>query len=410
MTHKPNQRSNLLRKCLAAACFLLAFLNCLHAQTSTGNGTFYSILKVPALDNAPAYFYIDTNIPATDAAAPQIQVTGYMYATTNRAMKITLGWYFYGGYFYWTQYQNELGYNKPSRIRLGTYSKSGSDYVRIEISNNGVYWSNYTVSATDRSNFAAYYNGWSYNEGEMPAATTSQITVVNAQPNVSVDGKLTVGGEPNVAPGKITSLITDGALQPNNLGLITKSQFWAASDGYMNSLPQIAFGYGSGTYVPAAIGMVTTNTTAYTNGALVFATRNTTDDAQPLERMRITSAGYIGIGTSTPKEMFSVNGNIRTKKLIVTQTGWPDYVFEPGYPLKSLSSIESYIKQNKHLPGIPSAKEVEENGNIIGDTQTLLLKKIEELTLHLIGLNRKNEQLAKRVRLLESKKQANVKK
>jgi hypothetical protein len=100
------------------------------------------------------------------------------------------------------------------------------------------------------------------------------------------------------------------------------------------------------------------------------------------------NGGNVGIGTISPSEKLSVNGNISAKKLIVTQTGWSDYVFDKDYKLRSLSSLESFIKQNKHLPEVPSAKEVEEKGINVGDNQALLLKKIEELTLYVIELKK----------------------
>jgi len=62
----------------------------------------------------------------------------------------------------------------------------------------------------------------------------------------------------------------------------------------------------------------------------------------------------------------------------------PDYVFEPDYDLQSLEEIERFIKSEKHLPEVPSAKEMEANGIALGDMNMLLLKKIEELTLHTI--------------------------
>jgi len=99
--------------------------------------------------------------------------------------------------------------------------------------------------------------------------------------------------------------------------------------------------------------------------------------------------GNVGIGTATPSEKLSVNGNVSAKKMIVTQTGWSDYVFNDGYKLRSLSSLETYLKKNKHLPEVPSAKEVEEKGLSVGDNQALLLKKIEELTLYMIEVNKK---------------------
>jgi hypothetical protein len=104
-------------------------------------------------------------------------------------------------------------------------------------------------------------------------------------------------------------------------------------------------------------------------------------------------AGNVGIGTTNPSEKLSVNGNIRSKKLIVTQSNWADYVFNDGYRLRPLVEIEKFIKTNKHLPDIPTVKEVEQKGIDVGSTQALLLKKIEELTLYLIEQNKKMERM-----------------
>jgi hypothetical protein len=128
------------------------------------------------------------------------------------------------------------------------------------------------------------------------------------------------------------------------------------------------------------------------DGTLIFYTPDGAT-AAVTERMRINSFGNIGIGTASASEKLSVNGNISAKKLIVTQTGWSDYVFDKDYKLRSLSSLETFINQNKHLPDIPSAKEVEEKGISVGDNQALLLKKIEELTLYMIEMNKKIEVL-----------------
>jgi hypothetical protein len=103
--------------------------------------------------------------------------------------------------------------------------------------------------------------------------------------------------------------------------------------------------------------------------------------------------GNVGIGTASPSEKLSVNGNVSAKKIIVTQTGWSDYVFDENYLLNSLESVETYIKQNKHLPDVPSAKEVEEKGISVGDNQALLLRKIEELTLYILAQQKRIEKL-----------------
>jgi hypothetical protein len=100
----------------------------------------------------------------------------------------------------------------------------------------------------------------------------------------------------------------------------------------------------------------------------------------------INNNGHVGIGTINPKEMLSVKGTILAQKVKVSVSGtdWPDYVFATKYKLRSLSSLESFIKQYNHLPGVPSAKEVESNGVDLVKTQAALLAKIEELTLYVI--------------------------
>lgn len=103
----------------------------------------------------------------------------------------------------------------------------------------------------------------------------------------------------------------------------------------------------------------------------------------------------IGPHTANTGYRLSVNGDIRAKRIVV-ETGWGDFVFEKGYYLKPLKEVEQYIQQYGHLPGIPSAKEVETKGADLGDLVKLQMQKIEELTLYIIEQN-------KRIELLEKK-------
>jgi hypothetical protein len=81
----------------------------------------------------------------------------------------------------------------------------------------------------------------------------------------------------------------------------------------------------------------------------------------------------------------AVNGTVSAQKMLISQTGrWPDYVFSKQYHLPSLTEVENFINQNNHLPGIPSAAEVEKRGIDVANNQAALLKKIEELTLYVI--------------------------
>jgi len=96
--------------------------------------------------------------------------------------------------------------------------------------------------------------------------------------------------------------------------------------------------------------------------------------------------GYVGIGTTqTYGYKLAVDGGILAEEVTVKLSEeWPDYVFEEDYPLLSIDQLQDYIMQNNHLPGIPGAEQVKHTGLEIGEMQSLLLKKIEELTLYII--------------------------
>jgi hypothetical protein len=120
-----------------------------------------------------------------------------------------------------------------------------------------------------------------------------------------------------------------------------------------------------------------------------------TVDSQGTDRSSLSlNNGNVGIGTTSPTHKLAVNGTIRAKEVIV-DTGWSDYVFKPDYKLASLSEVEGAIRRDGHLPGIPSAQEVAEHGVSMGEMQSKLLAKIEELTLHQIAQEKRlNEQNA----------------
>ena len=110
-------------------------------------------------------------------------------------------------------------------------------------------------------------------------------------------------------------------------------------------------------------------------------------------RMCITVGGNVGIGTTSPQEMLSVNGTIASKRVRVTQAGWPDYVFDQHYSLRKLDAVANYIQQHKHLPDVPAAAQIKKDGLDLGENQAVLLRKVEELTLYVIQLNQAVNQL-----------------
>ena len=111
-------------------------------------------------------------------------------------------------------------------------------------------------------------------------------------------------------------------------------------------------------------------------------------------KMIVKYDGSIGIGTTSPDQKLTVKGKIHAEEVIVDlSVPGPDYVFADNYPLTTLQEVEDYIQQNKHLPEIPSAREMEANGVELGTMNMLLLKKIEELTLYTLEQEKEIEKL-----------------
>lgn len=121
---------------------------------------------------------------------------------------------------------------------------------------------------------------------------------------------------------------------------------------------------------------------------IAFGVSNGGGYAGFMEKMRLNANGYLGIGTISPAYPLDVAGTVRAKEVKVNLNApAPDYVFEKDYKLPSLAETQKYIQENKHLPEVPSAKEMEEKGINLSEMNMLLLKKVEELTLHLIEKN-----------------------
>lgn len=128
--------------------------------------------------------------------------------------------------------------------------------------------------------------------------------------------------------------------------------------------------------------------------------------------MVFKKTGNVGIGTKNPKSKLTVNGKIHAKEVLVDLNIPADYVFEKYYNGKSdlksdytmptLEEVASFTKKNNHLPAIPSAKEIKENGLKVGEMTNLLLQKIEELTLYTIEQQKAIKALKEEVNTLKS--------
>jgi len=117
--------------------------------------------------------------------------------------------------------------------------------------------------------------------------------------------------------------------------------------------------------------------------------------------IRIKNDGKIGIGafsTSTwdgADYKLYVKGGIRTEsiKVDLSTNGWADYVFDENYPLLSITELAKFIKDNKHLPGIPTEEEVKRDGVDLLEMQIKLLQKIEELSIYITRMDKRIDEL-----------------
>ncbi|RFS24486.1 hypothetical protein DVR12_04560 [Chitinophaga silvatica] len=109
--------------------------------------------------------------------------------------------------------------------------------------------------------------------------------------------------------------------------------------------------------------------------------------------LRVDGAGNVSIGAGNSKAYkLAVDGTLGARRIKVEQVSWADFVFDEDYVLPSLQEVSAFIKQHKHLPGIPAAEEVKKEGVDLGEMNKKLLQKVEELTLYLIELKNENRQ------------------
>lgn len=229
-----------------------------------------------------------------------------------------------------------------------------------------------------------------------PSNTLPTITIVGTTENVTLSSN----------EGTLSAIVSD----PDGSVVST---FWSRHSG-----PTTGFTIASPSALTTpvtftSVGVYIFKITATDNSGGVstqFATINVTDGTTGTGGGWTSSGNYlyntnntsgtILIGTQSPltnttippNTKLAVNGNLLARKLTVNQETWADYVFNKSYQLPKLPDVEKYILANKHLPEIPSTQQIQKNGLDVGNTQELLLKKIEELTLYMIEQNKKSDQ------------------
>lgn len=327
---------------------------------------------------------IKTNIPFQHGLGmPTIFIEGYSYGTKN-AMGLTLTWYVYDGDFYMPKMASWGGYTPLVKL----VEENGK--IVIFIDDKGYF---------DRFSIRAYANG----QGE----TSDMFNGWTVVDEVISGTIIKVVPYENRFAGNI--FFPGGKWQENgNVGIGTTSpsgQLHIASDQNHS----INLSRSNGTYGFRILRNATEGNVYFQIGTTqnTWETKIRIGEGEGVNTKLIFNpdGGNVLIGKNSQTNniyKLDVNGNIRANEIVVNTTG-ADFVFENDYKLMPLNELEKFVKDKKHLPEIAPAKEMQENGANLGNLNTKLLQKIEELTLYTIEQNKKIEKQNEKILLLEDK-------
>ena len=264
-----------------------------------------------------------------------------------------------------------LTIDASGRIGIGVNNPNG----RFTIKQNGDGWNDGLRIDRDASNYLTLtedvgdvrLKNWGSGGIILFTSTSEALRVLN-------NGKVGIG---TTTP--VEKLDVNGSIRLMNSG---NKIYW---DWPSRTIEQYSSGAG-GTMIRFRNSM--TQGTGNPDGGFDFADHN------GKSVMRIKDY-KVAIGTTdfTGNHKLRVEGSIGAREIKVEASGWSDFVFEKDYKLRTLDEVEQHINQNGHLPEIPSEAEVKENGINLGEMNAKLLQKIEELTLYMIDMNKRVDQL-----------------
>ncbi|CAM4113114.1 hypothetical protein SAMN06265348_103294 [Pedobacter westerhofensis] len=234
--------------------------------------------------------------------------------------------------------------------------------------------------------------------GSLSLFTINNSSKINAM-SIASNGNIGIG---TATPSSVLEVMS----QTNGDQVIISRNVLSAAAG-----PGITFKnlVNNGTF--EKIGGIESQLKSGTDGAIAGAlSLFTMNNSIKIDAVSVASNGDVGIGTANTRGYkLAVNGNIRSKEIKVEMDNWPDYVFRPNYQMRSLAALKHYIGHHKHLPDLPSAEDVSNNGLNIGEIIKAQTKMIEEVTLYLIekdqqfdSLRKDNVKQQKEINLLKS--------
>lgn len=259
--------------------------------------------------------------------------------------------------------QNTIG---SAGLRLKNSSSGGHEYALYSMG----YQDPYPGSFNIYDYAASAYRFFIKSDGNVGIGTTSPSENFHVNGTIRVDGSGGNGGVRIFRPG--LDAIQSG-LYLGNTNNDKAFNFQLNANGSALHLYTYNSGWNN-RFAFTASGSFIVGYPTYTDANAKLAVNGKTQIGNQLQT---SSAHYNDY-------LLSVNGKGVFKEVIVTNSNWADFVFSNDYKLPSLKDVEAYYKENKHLPEIPSAKDVEENGINVGDMNKLLLQKIEELTIYMV--------------------------
>ncbi len=309
---------------------------------------------------------------------------------TNKSSSSTLAFRTYdGNSSQWTNWREFIYKNQNGNVVIGSttplaitsklevYSGTGTEYMGTFRSDEGIIWLSAAGPSTENPTYGNYIMSRTSNNStyrDLGLKTASGVP----QLLVKTDGNVGIGTN---SPS--SKLDVNGNIHMNG-GLL---QFYRSYENYGNVLV-----------------LRTKDNNNY--GDFRWEAERTNDTSLRNLMFLDGGRGGLGIGTELIPSGYklAVNGKAIIEEVRVELSeSWPDYVFEENYNLRSLKETEAYIKNNKHLPEIPSAIEMEANGIQLGEMNMLLLKKIEELTLYTIQQQKLIEDQGKMIEELKTK-------
>jgi len=355
---------------------------------NSGNGAYNHYRNVAA-----AYLGGSTQIGTLKITLPKyrsstmlnVTIRGYDYSSYG-AWSVTIGGYNYSGDQTWYNLSATIEGRAPFKtVRLA--NNGTNDLILLGDVNTA--WQYGHVEVTDVIAGYANITGWGTNWSIVLITNEAGISAIST-PVVDMfrdsGGKIGIGTTSPQSKVHIADLSASGANQ----------EMLSLQTAYSTNGSQKALTWRDGSQITGQIDTRYDGTSVNMVFGHLYNAGYQTGDV-----MTVKGTGNVGIGTANPTHKLAVAGTIRAYEVIV-DTGWADYVFEDDYHLAPLSEVEQHIKESKHLPGIPSAAEVAAHGVSMGEMQSKLLSKVEELTLHLIRMEKENAALRDRVQALET--------